>query len=71
MVITADGKIFTLHSSRIAEGSLDFNNKSEEVCEQINRTIFYVLSPRSMQRMKVIRLPLNHQVNYVVHMGQQ
>lgn len=60
MVIMADGKIFTLRSSRIADGSLDFYGERKEVCEQINRTIFYVLSQRHMQEMEVARLLLNH-----------
>lgn len=71
MVIMADGEIFTLRSSSIADGSLDFCSEPKEECERINRTIFYVLSPRRMQRMEVIRLPLTHRVNYLVHMGQQ
>lgn len=59
MVIMADGKIFTLRSHRIADGSLDFYGERQEVCEQIKRAIFYVLSPRRMQRMEVVGLPLN------------
>lgn len=42
-----------------------------KVCEHINSTIFYVLSPRHMQEMEVTGLLLNHRVNYQVHMGQQ
>lgn len=67
----AAGEIFTLRSWRIVDGSLDFYEESEGVCEQINRTIFYVLSPGRTHQMEVIRLPLNHGVNYLVHMGQR
>ena len=42
-----------------------------KVCEHINRTIFYVLSPGHMQQTEATRLLLNHRVNYQVHMGQQ
>lgn len=40
-----------------------------KVCEHINGSIVYVLSPRHMQETEVTRLLLND--NYQVHMGQQ
>lgn len=44
------GKFFALRSSTIVDGSLGLCGESEEVCEQINRTIFYVLSLRRTRR---------------------
>lgn len=46
----AGREIFTLRSSGIVDGSLGLCRESEEVCEQINRTIFYVLSLRRTRR---------------------
>lgn len=43
-------EIFTWRSSRIVDGSLGLCGESEEVWKQINRTIFYVLSPRRTRR---------------------
>lgn len=39
-----------MRSSKIVDGSLGLCRESEEVCEQINRTIFYVLSLRHTRR---------------------
>lgn len=62
-----------INYSRISlngEPELLGRNESEVVHEQIKRKIFNVLSSRHMQRIDMVRLPLNHQVNYLHHMEQ-